>query len=152
MRIRFLATLILAVSSIFLSSCAQPHGNLSRKGWRHVYNDHPIAVDVRSKYIDEETPLQYTVHFRNVGTEILSFDYTLADQRGVPHVDRNGPNSGFIPNLYPGAEVEVPNTVKRKNVWATLGNVTMGKKPVQDLDKIYKSDSAAVADEIQLGQ
>ncbi len=103
---------------------------------RIVYERHPIAVRVVSTVIDEEV-IEYSVKFRNVGREILSFDYTVADEPGVPHVDKFGPNSGFVENLYPGAEIEVPNPMNRMAVHVTLGTVTYGKKSSSDLESIY---------------
>lgn len=118
---------------------------------RTVYNRHPIAVRVFEKFVDEDSPMEYTVRFRNVGREIVSFDFTLADEVGVPHVDREGPNSGFISNLYPGAEVSVPNPINKKTVWATLGTVTYGKRPATELDSIYKPDAALMAEQAAAG-
>jgi hypothetical protein len=100
--------------------------------------------------VDENSPLDYQVKFRNLGKEVLSFDYTIADKQDVPHLDRNGPNSGFVPNLYPGAEVAVPNPLKRRNVFIVLGKVTYGKKSLADLQKLYPSDAAAALAEADL--
>ena len=104
---------------------------------RVVFKNHPIAVYVVSKVIDEER-VDYSVKFRNVGIEVLSFDYTLADEPGVPHVDAEGPNSGTVENLYPGSEAEVPNPTKCMTIHATLGTVTYGKKTKTELSGIYK--------------
>jgi hypothetical protein len=106
---------------------------------KDVYKHHPIAVRVHSKVIDEDSPVEYTIRIRNAGRQIASFDYTVADQPGVPHVDRDGPNSGFIPNLYPGAEVA--NPLKTKRVWVTLGTVTYGKKSPTELDSVYRPNA-----------
>lgn len=110
---------------------------------RVVFNNHPVAVYVTSKVIDEEN-LEYAVKFRNVGREVLSFDYTISDEAGVPHVDSQGPNSGLIENLYPGAEIEVPNPTERMTIHATLGTVTYGKKSKEELVTIYKPGQATM--------
>lgn len=107
---------------------------------RVVFKNHPIALYVVSKVSEDEETLDYTVKFRNVGREILTFDYTISDEPGVPHVDALGPRSGLVENLYPGDEVEVPNPTKRMAVWATLGAVTYGKRSKEDLAAIYKPD------------
>ena len=106
---------------------------------RVVFKNHPIAVYVVNKVVDEET-IEYGAKFRNVGREILSFDYTLADEPGVAHVDGEGPNSGLVENLYPGAEVEVKNPLNRLAIHATLGVVTYGKKTKDELNAIYHAD------------
>lgn len=106
---------------------------------RVVFDNHPIALQVLSKMVDEET-LEYSIKFRNIGREVMSFDYTVADEPGVPHVDQAGPNSGLVSNLYPGAEVEMPNPTNSMAVWVTIGAVTYGKKTVSELDAIYKPD------------
>jgi hypothetical protein len=108
---------------------------------RVVFKNHPIALYVVNKVVDEEN-LEYSVKFRNIGREILSFDYTLADEDRVPHVDSAGPNSGLVENLYPGAEVEVANPMNTMTVWATLGTVTYGKKTKEELAGIYKLDQS----------
>lgn len=107
---------------------------------RVEFKNHPIALYVVNKLSEDEETLDYTVKFRNIGREILSFDYTLADEPGVPHVDSLGPRSGLVENLYPGDEVEVPNPAKRMTIWATLGTVTYGKRTKDDLAAIYKPD------------
>jgi hypothetical protein len=107
---------------------------------RVEFTNHPIALYVVNKLSEDEETLDYTVKFRNIGREILSFDYTLADEPGVPHVDSLGPRSGLVENLYPGDEVEVPNPTKRMTIWATLGTVTYGKRTRDDLAAIYKPD------------
>jgi len=88
----------------------------------------PILVRVDNKYIDEDSPMEHPIKFRNASGQVVSFEYTIADQPGVPHVDREGPNSGFVGNHYPGAEVEVPNPLKKRRVWVTLARVSYGKK------------------------
>ena len=106
---------------------------------RIVFENHPIALRVVNTVVDEET-IEYTIKFRNVGRDIVSFDYTVSDEEGVPHVDKFGPNSGFVDKLYPGAEIEVPNPMKRMAVFVTLGAVTYGKRSSVELDQIYHPD------------
>jgi hypothetical protein len=107
---------------------------------RVEFKNHAIALFVVNKLSEDEETIDYTVKFRNTGREIVSFDYTLADEPGVPHVDSLGPRSGLVENLYPGDEVEVPNPTKRMTIWATLGTVTYGKRTKDDLAAIYKPD------------
>ncbi len=107
---------------------------------RIIFKNHPVSVRVVSKVIDEEY-VEYSVAFRNVGRDILSFDYTISDEPDVPHVDRDGPNSGLIENLYPGAEVEVKNPTERMAIWATLGTVTYGKKTPEEIEAIYRPEA-----------
>lgn len=110
-------------------------------GTRQVqFQNHPIVVKVHNKVIDEDT-IDYVVRFRNVGQEIMSFDYTIADMAGVPHVDAAGPNSGLIENIYPGAEIEVPNPTKKIGVFVTLGTVNYGKKTKDDIGRVYRPDA-----------
>jgi hypothetical protein len=106
---------------------------------RIVFEKHPIALRVVSTVVDEEK-IVYTIKFRNVGREIVSFDYTIADEAGVPHVDKFGPNSGFVEKLYPGAEVQVPNPMEKMAVFVTLGTVTYGKRTSEELDHVYHPD------------
>ena len=47
-----------------------------------VFKNHPIALYVVNEVVDEET-IEYSAKFRNVGREILSFDYTIADEEGL---------------------------------------------------------------------
>lgn len=101
-----------------------------------VFKNHPIALYVVNELVDEET-IEYSVKFRNIGREVLSFDYTIADEGGVPHVDAEGPNSGVVENLYPGAEVKVDNPTESMKVWVTLGKVTYGKRPKEEIGNIY---------------
>ena len=108
---------------------------------RVVFKNHPVALYVVSKVVDEEN-VEYSVKFRNVGKEVMSFDYTISDEAGVPHVDAEGPNSGLVENLYPGVEVEVPNPTKRMTVYATLGTVTYGRQTKQQINAIYKPANA----------
>jgi hypothetical protein len=140
--IHFGALAVLAMTA--WTGCSSPNG-YSAFDNRRTFKTQPVATWVHGKYIDENSPLAYVVKFRNVGKQVISFDYTIADQRNVPHVDRNGQNSGLVSNLYPGVEVEVPNPLKRKNVFVTLGSVTYGKKTADDLQGIYASDLVELA-------
>ena len=129
------------VSAVLCGACSSQQGNslLSRK--TPVPNQ-PITTWVWGKYIDENSPLEYYVKFRNTGNRVISFDYTIGDKPNVIHVDRDGPNSGFIPNLYPGAEAAIPNPWKRWEVWARVGKVTYGKRTNAELAPIYPSVAA----------
>lgn len=103
-----------------------------------AYPDTPVSYQMVSEVIDEET-IEHRVRFRNVGQDVVSFDYTLCDTPGVPHIDCLGPNSGLVENLYPGAQVEVKNPVKKnKGTYVILGRVTHGKRNSQELAKMYK--------------
>lgn len=127
-----LLTFLLAV--LFTAACSSCQTYRTRKV---LFKNHPVALYVVSELIDEET-LEYSVKFRNVGREVLSFDYTIADEGGVPHVDAEGPNSGVVENLYPGAEVKVENPTESMTVYVTLGKVTYGKRPQEELKGIYR--------------
>jgi hypothetical protein len=107
---------------------------------RLQFPDQPIAVKVINKLIDEDT-LEYAIKFRNTGNDVISFDYTISDEPGVPHVDSDGPNSGLIENLYPGAEIEVKNPLNRMAVFVTHGRVTHGKKTASELQAIYRPNA-----------
>ena len=111
---------------------------------RLQFPDQPIAVKVINKVIDEDT-LEYAIKFRNTGNDVISFDYTISDEPGVPHVDADGPNSGLIENLYPGAELEVKNPLNRMAVFVTHGRVTHGKKTSPELQAIYRPNAAPAA-------
>ena len=111
---------------------------------RLQFPDQPIAVRVINKVIDQDT-LEYAIKFRNTGNDIISFDYTIADEPGVPHVDADGPNSGLIENLYPGAEIEVKNPLNRMAVFVTHGRVTHGKKTSAELQAIYRPNAPPAA-------
>ena len=115
-----------------------------------IFKNHPIALYVVNELVDEET-IEYSVKFRNVGREVLSFDYTIADESGVPHVDAEGPNSGVIENLYPGAEVKVENPTESMKVWVTLGKVTYGKRPKEELKGIYDATNTFAPGEMMPG-
>lgn len=135
--------------AVSLSACATRDNQALSRNLR-VYQQHPISVRIHSKVIDEDSPVDYTIRFRNVGRQVASFDYTVADQRGVPHVDRDGPDSGFVANLYPGAEVEVVNPKKVKRVWVTLGTITYGRKTTPELDAVYRTTAAMTAQQSAL--
>jgi hypothetical protein len=112
---------------------------------RVLYPNTPIAYQLVSEMVDEET-IDYSVKFRNVGAGIVSFDYTVADEGGVPHLDCLGPNSGLVENLYPGAEVQVKNPLKSmSHVYVTLGKVTHGKRTSEQLAKAYKPSTLVPA-------
>lgn len=105
---------------------------------RLAFADAPVSYQLVSEMVDEET-IEYSVKFRNVGQQVVSFDYTIADEPGVPHIDCLGPNSGLVENLYPGAEASVKNPVKSmSHVYVTLGKVTAGKRTSDQLAKQYK--------------
>ena len=102
-----------------------------------VIGDSPVAYQLVSEIVDEES-LEHTVKFRNVGQQIVSFDYTIADDPNVPHVDCLGPNSGLVENLYPGAEAVVKNPLASKRVTVQIGRLTAGKKTSEELARVYK--------------
>lgn len=102
-----------------------------------VIGDSPVAYQIVSEIVDEES-LDHTIKFRNVGREIVSFDYTIVDDPNVPHVDCLGPNSGLVENLYPGVEAVVKNPLESKRVLVTLGRLTQGKKSTEELARLYK--------------
>lgn len=104
---------------------------------RVVFPNAPVAYQTVSEMVDEET-IEHTVKFRNVGQQVMSFDYTIADAPEVPHTDCLGPNSGLVENLYPGAEAVVKNPLKSRSVWVQLGKVTYGKRTGEELAKAYK--------------
>lgn len=136
---RLLALCLLSLTAISATSCQ------TYKTRKVVFKNHPIALYVVSEMVDEDT-LEYSVKFRNVGREVLSFDYTIADESGVPHVDAEGPNSGVIENIYPGAEVKVENPTESLVVHVTLGKVTYGKRPQAELKSIYHPSSSQPAE------
>jgi hypothetical protein len=128
--LRTTAAAFAALLPLVLASCE------TYKTRKVVFKNHPVALYVVSEVIDEEI-IEYAVKFRNVGRDVMSFDYTIADEGGVPHVDSEGPNSGVVENLYPGAEVKVDNPLNTMKVWVTLGQVTYGKRPKEELRNIY---------------
>jgi hypothetical protein len=97
----------------------------------------PITWRSVSEVIDEEV-IQHSVKFRNTGSQIVSFDYTIVDDGYVPHVDAGGPNSGLIENLYPGEERQVKNNWKDDAVNIQVGHLTYGKRSSEQLAKSYK--------------
>jgi hypothetical protein len=127
---------MVAVGLAFLAGCAD---GLTRSG---AFTRDPVSWKVASREIDEDTS-EHTIIFRNFGQQVLSFDYTVADESGVPHVDADGPNSGLIENLYPGAQVEVKNPWKRSRVAISVGKVTRDKKSTEALAAIYRPGAAA---------
>lgn len=138
-----LATLLLT-ASVFLSSCtvmeskqvAVPHTPVT---WRHV-----------TEVVDEEV-INHSIKFRNIGSEVVSFDYTIVDTAGVPHVDAAGPNSGLVENLYPGAETQIKNPLKGDAEDVVLGRLTFGKRKSEDLAKSYKPWSITPASSMPSG-
>ncbi len=135
---RLILCSLLGLSALTLASCE------TYRTRKVTFQNHPIALYVVSEVVDEES-IDYSVKFRNVGREVLSFDYTIADEGGVPHVDSQGPNSGVVENLYPGAEVKVSNPTESMKVWVTLGKVTYGKRPKDELKSIYQPDDFTMA-------
>lgn len=110
-----------------------------------VFPASPISYQTVSEMIDEET-VEYSVKFRNIGTQIVSFDYTLADSPTVPHTDAEGPNSGLVENLYPGAEASVKNTLKKsRGLFVNLGRITYGRRSSDQLAKQYRPSYVAPA-------
>lgn len=108
---------------------------------RVTFPDTTVSYQAVSEMVDEET-IEHTVKFRNVGNQVVSFDYTIADEPGVPHTDAEGPNSGLVENLYPGAEVSVKNPTKSmRHVYVVLGKVSYGKRSSEQLAKQYKPGS-----------
>lgn len=97
----------------------------------------PVTWRQVTEVVDEEVVL-HSVKFRNTGRDIVSFDYTIVDAVGVPHVDSAGPNSGLVENLYPGAETQVKNPLKGKAMTVLLGPLTLGKRSSEQLAKTYK--------------
>jgi hypothetical protein len=102
-----------------------------------VIGDSPVTYQLVSEIVDEAA-LEHTVKFRNIGQQVLSFDYTIVDDPNVPHVDCLGPNSGLVENLYPGAEAVVKNPLASKRVAVNLGRLTAGKKSSEELARLYK--------------
>jgi len=144
------SAIALGIILVWTGCAKRDHQPISR--YQQVYERHPIAVSLFGKYIDEDTPIDYVLRFRNAGRQLVSFDYTVADQRGVPHVDRDGPNSGLVSNLYPGATVEVANPLKRKRVWVMLGTVTYGKKTADELEAIYRPGALSAAEQVPVAE
>ncbi|TDU80830.1 hypothetical protein EI77_00128 [Prosthecobacter fusiformis] len=98
----------------------------------------PITYQLVSDMVDEET-IEYSVKFRNIGQQVVSFDYTIVDDLTVPHLDCLGPNSGLVENLYPGAEALVKNPMKsQRDAYVALGRLTYGKRTSEQLAMTYK--------------
>ncbi len=135
---------LLLASSALLASCTiieskqVPVAN-TPVTWRHV-----------TEVIDEEV-IQHSIKFRNIGSDVVSFDYTIVDTAGVPHVDAGGPNSGLVENLYPGAETQVKNPLKGDTDHVILGRLTFGKRTSEQLAKTYKPWSITPAGTMPAG-
>jgi len=123
--------LLLSLLATAISSCTVMESH------QYTLTDAPVTWRGVSEVIDEEI-VQHSVKFRNIGSQVVSFDYTIVDDGSVPHVDAAGPNSGLVENLYPGAEVQVKNTWKHGDVTVQLGRVTYGKRTTEQLAKVYK--------------
>jgi hypothetical protein len=134
---KYLAPCLLT-ALITLSSCTVMQSR------QYLVNNTPITWRHVTEVIDEEV-VQHSIKFRNVGRDIVSFDYTIVDATGVPHVDAGGPNSGLVENLYPGAETQVKNPLKGDTETVNLGRLTYGKRTSEDLVKTYKPWSAMPA-------
>lgn len=126
-----------AASAFFLLALAACHTVESR---RIQFPEDPVAVKMVNRVIDEER-LEYGVRFRNTGNQVVTFDYTISDEPGVPHIDADGPNSGLVENLYPGAEVEFKNPFNRMAVFVTLGRVTPGHLDASKIREIYRPNA-----------
>lgn len=136
---RSLHTSLIAIAALALVSCKTITSD------RVTFPNAPVAYQLVSDLVDEET-IDYSVKFRNVGNTIISFDYTIADEPGVPHTDGEGPNSGVIENLYPGAEASVKNPVKSMdNVYVVLGKVSFGRKAPDEITRLYRPNAAKTA-------
>lgn len=128
----FSRLLLLALAAGALASCKTVTSD------RYSFDNTPVSYQLVSDMIDEET-IEHSVKFRNVGQQVVSFDYTIGDEPGIPHVDCLGPNSGLIENLYPGAEAQVKNPIKSmRGVYISLGRVTYGKRSSEQLARQYK--------------
>ncbi len=129
---KFSRLFILGLSAWALVSCKTVTSE------RYAFSNEPVSYQLVSEMIDEET-IEHSVKFRNLGQQVVSFDYTIADEPGIPHVDCLGPNSGLVENLYPGAEAQVKNPVKSmRGVYVSLGRVAVGKRTSEQLAKQYK--------------
>jgi len=118
---------------------------------RQAAQVNPVIMRVHTKVVDEDSPLEYSLRFRNTGKQVVSFDYTVADKPGVPHVDREGPNSGMVSNLYPGAEIDLPNPPKKRRVYLSYGKLTYGKRTSAELDAMYRPRTSLVASQDTAG-
>jgi len=133
------------VSLILAAACALVTGCMTRVSDPVAFVDAPVSYRFVSEIVDEET-MEHRIKFRNTGAQIVSFDYTVSDAPGVPHLDCLGPNSGLVENLYPGAEVEVKNPIKEEEgIFVVLGRMTYGKRTAEQLAKVYKPSTLAPA-------
>lgn len=144
----FLRPLLFVLTSAGLLSACSTGPSTHR---RQVTRVNPVAMRVHTKVIDEDSPLEYSLRFRNRGKQVVSFDYTVADRPGVPHVDREGPNSGMVSNLYPGAEIDLPNPPKKRRVYLSYGKLTFGKRTQTELDAMYRPQTSLVASQETTG-
>lgn len=127
-----LRLITLGFAALALASCKTVTSD------RFAFQNEPVSYQLVSDMVDEET-IEHSVKFRNLGQQVVSFDYTIADEPGIPHVDCLGPNSGLVENLYPGAEAQVKNPIKSmRGVYVTLGKVSYGKRTSEQLAKQYK--------------
>jgi hypothetical protein len=134
-----IATILLGlVASCLTTGCV---GGMSK---RFRITNAPIQAQSISKSADEEA-LNFFVTFKNMGQDVISFDYTIADAPNIPHVDSAGPNSGLIENLYPGALVELKNPFKTNNVYLALGKITVGKMTPDAVKSHYNVASATAS-------
>jgi hypothetical protein len=106
-----------------------------------VHNDPHARNVVHTKLRNEDGKL--VVIFRNVGRQVVSFDYTIADKPTVPHVDSEGKNSGLVANLYPGEERPMQDYPMQKSIiWPKIGTLTYGRRSMDQLEKMYRPLSA----------
>jgi hypothetical protein len=126
-----LKSLLTALPLLLISSCTMMQSE------PYALPGTPITWRAVNEVVDEEI-VQHSVKFRNTGSQIVSFDYTIVDDGSVPHVDAGGPNSGLVENLYPGAEVSVKNTWGHDKVTVHTGSMTYGKRSSEQLAKTYK--------------
>lgn len=119
-----------------LAICLALTGCIGGPTKKFTVADQPVTGKAFSRPIDDEN-LEFIFAFKNQGTEIVSFDYTIADQPNVPHIDAGGPNSGLIENLYPGAQIELKNPYKTNNVYLALGKVVVGKSTPEQIRTRY---------------
>ncbi len=131
-----LSRFLLLATFLVVTGCSTVHQK------RIQFDKQPVAARVTCDIVDEDT-VRYSVIFRNTGCEIISFDYTIGDMPCVVHVDSEGPNSGVVENLYPGAEVEVENPFKQVSVYITLGRVVTGKRSSQEITEMFRPSAAA---------
>jgi hypothetical protein len=131
--------LTLLTLSLLLANCKTVTSDL------YTLPNSPVSFQFVSDMVDEET-IENTVKFRNSGGQIINFDYTIADDPNVPHTDAEGPNSGVVENLYPGAEISVKNPNKRmKDTYVIVGKISYGRKSADEIVKLYKPAAAKAA-------